>query len=323
VEVRVIGFIWDSLLLSLVVIPALVWWYARSVARRGGGGFALHSDSEFLGVVRQRRFARRRDLPALLFVVALALSVVALARPTAPLPTLDNRTTIMLAMDVSGSMRNDDIKPSRFVAMQESARKFVRQLPQDINLGLVSFAGEAAVNVPPGTDRQPIFDSIDAMYMARGTAIGAGIRESLGALPGRTNDPDATKPVDQNPPPAIVVLLTDGRNNREPDPLEMAQLARGQEVKVFTIGLGTQDPSQENNPWAGFDPDTLKSIAQTTGGQYFEARSADQLGAIYNSLGRNLGWTLRPGEVTHVVAAIAGVLLLISMVFGETHRRVI
>jgi Ca-activated chloride channel homolog len=317
-----IGFIWDSWLLFLVLVPALIWWYVRSVSKRGGG-FAVHSDTEFLNLIRPRRFSRRRDIPAALFIVALGLSVVALARPTAPLPTLDNRTTIMLALDVSGSMRNDDIKPSRFVAMQESARAFVKQLPRDINLGLVSFAGEAAVNVTPSLERQPILDAIDAMYMARGTAIGAGIRESVGALPGRTNDPEATKPLENNPPPAVIVLLTDGRNNREPDPLEMAQLARGQAVKVFTIGLGTQDPSQQNNPWAGFDPETLQSIADTTGGKYFEARSADQLGAIYNSLGRNLGWTLKPGEVTHVVAALAGLILLLSMFFGETNRRVI
>jgi Ca-activated chloride channel homolog len=161
------------------------------------------------------------------------------------------------------------------------------------------------------------------MYMARGTAIGAGLRESVAALPARTVDDDATKPLEPDPPPAVVVLLTDGRNNREPDPLEMAALAKSQQVRVYTIGLGTQESNESGNSFQGFDPEVLQQIARTTGGEYFEARSAGQLGSVYNALGSKLGWTFKPGEVTHVVAAFAGLLLLISMIFGERNRRVI
>jgi Ca-activated chloride channel homolog len=319
---HVIGFIWAAWLLGLVVLPLTLWWYFRLISKRGAA-VAVHSDAEFLMSLKRPSFARRRDLPAVLFVLALGLSVVALARPTAPLPSLDNRTTIMMAVDVSGSMRTDDIKPSRFAAMQTAVRDFVRQLPGDINVGLVSFAGTAALNVPPGTERQVILDAVDAMFMSRGTAIGAGLRESVAALPGRSVAEKPAKPLEPNPPPAIVVLLTDGRNNRDPDPLEMAALAKAQQVRVYTIGLGTQESNASGNYFQGFDPEVLKTIAQTTGGEYFEARSAGQLGTVYRSLGSRLGWRLKPGEVTHVVAACAGLLLFAAMIASERNRRVI
>ena len=108
----------------------------------------------FFQSLKSPRFAKRRDIPVVLFGLALASSMVAFARPTAPLPMLDNRTTIMLALDVSGSMRNTDISPSRFVAAQEAARAFVKQLPDDLQLGLVTFAGSAAVNVSEGFSRK-------------------------------------------------------------------------------------------------------------------------------------------------------------------------
>jgi Ca-activated chloride channel homolog len=315
------GFIWQLCLLILGLIPLLIWWYVRNVKRRGGG-VAFHTDLAFFQGLKSPRFAKRRDLPVVLFGLALALSMVAFARPTAPLPMLDNRTTIMLALDVSGSMRNTDIAPSRFVAAQEAARAFVRQLPGDLQLGLVTFAGSAAVNVSPGTDRKAVFDAIDSLYMFRGTAIGAGIRESLGVLPGRTLEPSKQK-LDPNAPRAIIVLMTDGRNNREPDPLEMAEIAKQNGVPVYTIGLGTQSEANNSNPYAGFDPETLMSIARSTGGKYFEAKSAGQLEQVFRSLSSSLGWVMRPSEVTHLVAVLAGLLLLGSIVFGETNRRVI
>jgi Ca-activated chloride channel family protein len=219
-------------------------------------------------------------------------------------------------------MRNTDISPSRFVAAQEAARAFIKQLPDDLQLGLVTFAGSAMVNVSPGTERKALLEAIDALYMFRGTAIGAGIRESLGVLPGRSLEPSKQK-LDPNAPRAIIVLMTDGRNNREPDPLEMAALAKQNGVPVYTIGLGTQSETNNSNPFAGFDPETLISIAQTTGGKYFEAKSAGQLNDVFRKLGSSLGWVLRPGEVTHLLATLAGLLLFLSIVVSETNRRVI
>ena len=317
-----VEFIWGAWLLGIALVPLTLWWYARHVAKPAEA-VVHHPDAEFLASFRSARLTGKRDLPAILFVAALALCIVALARPIAPLPQLDNRTTVMIAVDVSGSMRNDDIKPSRFLAMQAAVRGFVRQLPSDLKVGLVSFAGTAALNVAPTTERQGLLDAVDAMFMARGTAIGAGLRESIAALPARTTLENATKPLETNPPPAVVVLLTDGRNNRDPDPLAMAALAKTQQVKVYTIGLGTLESNQSGELYRGFDPQVLKDMARITGGEYFAASSAGQLSAAYTKLGSNLGWTFKPGEVTHVVATAAGLLLLTAMVFGERNRRVI
>lgn len=317
-----VEFIWGAWLLGIALVPLALWWYTRNVSKPAEA-VVHHPDAEFIASLKPALMSRGRDLPAILFVATLALSLVALARPVAPLPQLDNRTTVIIAVDVSGSMRNDDIKPSRFIAMQDAVRGFVRQLPSDLKLGLVSFAGTAALNVSPTTERRELLDAVDAMFMARGTAIGAGLRESIAALPARTVLGKATKPLESNPPPAIVVLLTDGRNNREPDPLEIARVAKAQQVKVYTIGLGTLESNQSGELYRGFDPKVLQDMARITGGEYFAASSAAQLTAVYTKLGSNLGWTFKPAEVTHVVATAAGLLLLTAMVFGERNRRVI
>ena len=282
-----VEFIWGAWLLGIALVPLALWWYARHIAKPAEA-VVHHPDAEFLASLRSARLTGKRDLPAILFVAALALCIVALARPIAPVPQLDNRTTVMIAVDVSGSMRNDDIKPSRFLAMQAAVRGFVKQLPSDLKVGLVSFAGTAALNVAPTTERQGLLDAVDAMFMARGTAIGAGLRESIAALPARTVLGQATKPLEVNPPPAVVVLLTDGRNNRDPDPLAMAALAKTQQVKVYTIGLGTLESNRSGELYRGFDPQVLKDMARITGGEYYAASSAGQLSAAYTKLGSNL-----------------------------------
>lgn len=317
------SFTWIWLLLALLVIPVLAYLYLRSQARPAES-VVLHPDAEFLQRISQKRFSKGRDIPTLVFLLAIGMSVVALARPNAPIPVPDNKTTIMLTLDVSLSMDAKDITPTRFIAAQEAARLFIKQLPKGTKIGLASFAGYAAINVNPTADHEEVLKAIDELSMGRGTAIGAGIRESVSALPGRNAD-GQTKP-EKNPPPVAVVLLTDGRNNREPDPIEMASMARDQQVKIYTVGLGTESGSinlESGGFRVGFDPETLKQIAATTGGQYFEARSAGQLNAVYKSLGRSIGWTTRPGEVTHLAAALAGILLFVSLATGELNRRVV
>ncbi|MEY4529879.1 MAG: hypothetical protein RLZZ156_600 [Deinococcota bacterium] len=317
------SFTWIWLLLALLVIPVLAYLYLRNQARPAES-VVLHPDAEFLQRIAQKRFSKGRDIPTLVFLLAIGMSVVALARPNAPVPVPDNKTTIMLTLDVSLSMDAKDITPTRFIAAQEAARLFIKQLPKGTKIGLASFAGYAAINVNPTADHEEVLKAIDELSMGRGTAIGAGIRESVSALPGRNAD-GQTKP-EKNAPPVAVVLLTDGRNNREPDPIEMASMARDQQVKIYTVGLGTESGSinlESGGFRVGFDPETLKTIAKTTGGDYFEARSAGQLNAVYKNLGRSIGWTTRPGEVTHLAAALAGILLFVSLATGELNRRVV
>jgi Ca-activated chloride channel homolog len=320
-----VGFSWPFALLALLALPVLAWWYRRNL-ERPSEAVAMHPDLELLvRASASSGFSWRRVLPAVLYLGALALGLVALARPTAPLPVPDNKTTIMLSIDVSLSMNADDIAPNRFKAAQEAAKIFVKQLPKGTKIGLVSFAGYSLLNQTPTTDFDAVIRAIDDLELGRGTAIGAGILEALHALPGRgEKDPKSA-----NLPPAAIVLLTDGRSNRPPPPLEAAQTARNAQVKVYTVGLGTENGFLAPNEMGiggftvGFDSETLKEIARITGGQYFEARSASQLSSIYKGLGRSIGWTTKPGEVTGVAAALAGLVLFASLLVGQVSRRVI
>lgn len=316
-----IGFFWPYFLLALLAIPLLVWLYRRSVNRQAEA-VVYHPDAEFLTTMSAPRFSARRELPAILYLVAVGLGVTALARPTAPIPVPDNRTTIMLAIDVSLSMEADDIKPTRFEAAKDAAKVFIKQLPPGTKIGLASFAGFAAVNVTPTADHDEVLRAIDDLSLGRGTAIGAGILESLSALPDR-----AEEKLPKKPAPAAIVLLTDGRNNRPPSPEDAAAEARDKQVPVYTVGLGTEGGviNFEGNQtmMVGFDAETLRGIAQTTGGQYFEARSAGQLNSVYQKLGRQIGWSTKPGEITGLVATVAGLMLFASIAVAERSRRVL
>lgn len=320
------SFIWPWALAALVLLAPLVWLYLRGLARPAQAA-ALHPDLRLLAQARGRPRTLRRHLPAALYLGALTLALVALARPTAPLPLPDDRTAIMLTVDVSRSMEAEDIKPSRFVAAQEAARNFVRSLPPGVRVGLASFAGYAVLNTPPTTRHEQVFTAIDGLGLARRTAIGDGLLESLRALPER--DPGAQNAQNtrgpRTLPAAAIVLLSDGRNNSGSDPLEAAAQAKKLGVKVYTVGLGTEngDPGSGGwgGFWGGFDAETLKQIASTTGGRYFEARSANELNSIYRELGRSLGWTVQPREVSGFVAALAGLMLLGSLGVSELFTR--
>ncbi|MEF2277826.1 VWA domain-containing protein [Deinococcus sp. YIM 134068] len=314
------SFTWPWALAALALLPVFVWLYLRGLPRPAEAA-VLHPDLRLLAQASARPRPLRRHLPALLYLGALSLALVALARPTAPLPLPDNRTTIMLVIDVSRSMEAQDIKPSRFVAAQEAARNFVRSLPQGARVGLASFAGYAVLNAPPTTRHEEVFAAIDGLGMARRTAIGEGLLEGLNALPER--GPNATET--KNLPAAAIVLLSDGRNNSGSDPLEAAAQAKKFGVKVYTVGLGTEngDPGGAGwgGFWGGFDAETLKQIASSTGGRYFEARSSGQLNTIYRELGRSLGWTVQPREVSGFVAALAGLALLGSLAASDRMSR--
>jgi Ca-activated chloride channel homolog len=318
-----VNFLWPIQLILLVVVPFLVWWYWRD-QKLPAESVVYHPDLEFLKSVSTPTFSRNRDIPALLYIVAVAFGIFALARPTAPLPVPDNKTTIMLAIDVSLSMQANDIKPSRFQAAQDASRIFIKQLPAGTKIGLVTFSGYAAVNVEPTSDHSAVLEAIDQLSLGRGTAIGAGLQLATQALPERGEN--AKIVAGQRLPPAAIVLLTDGRNNRAPEPLEVAAEVRNKDVHVYTVGLGTDTGSidfQGGGMMVGFDPEILKSIADTTGGKYFEARSSGQLNSIYQGLGRSIGWSTKPGEITGLFAALAGVLLLSSIVLSEHSRRIV
>jgi Ca-activated chloride channel family protein len=309
-----VAFLWPSVLWAVLLLAAGASAYARLVRRPTRHPVVLSTASRARKALDA---ARGRHLPAALVAAAILAALVAAARPVVPLPVPTDRSVIVLAIDVSGSMRSTDIAPSRLEAAQAAAREFLRALPRRVPVGLVVFAGYATLLAPPGTDRGRLFTLIDGIGTARRTAIGEGLLEAVAALPGRSRPTPGqpwTPPVGPLPP-AAVILLSDGRSNTGADPLQAAEIAARQQVTVFTVGVGQRFP--DPGAWAiggGIDEETLQAIAATTGGAYYHASSAHGLREVYRRLARTLGWERRPTEVGAVLAAASAALLAAGLV---------
>ena len=290
-------FLWPQGLWLLLLLPALIagYWCAR-----GGRSLARH-------------------VPAALFGAAIALLLVASARPSARLPMPAQTGTVILAMDVSGSMRAADVAPTRLGAAQAAARDFVNDLPPGIRIGVVAFSTEARLVQPPVAGREQIMRAIDSLQAQEGTAIGSGIIESLKALlPGAPQDPGlalrvsapAAWPAAARADAATaVILLTDGQNSHGPDPMEAARLAARLGVRVYTVAVGTAwGQIREEGGWrtpVGIDREGLKEIAELTGAEHFYASSAWRLQKIYERLGRKVVLARVRTEITALLCALA------------------
>jgi len=323
-----VTFLWPSLLWGLLLVPALtagyVWWQRRPprhpVAFAGGATLAA-------AAARGARW--RRHLPAALFLAALAAVILAVARPVAPMPVPSTRTVVMLSIDVSRSMLAQDLPPNRMEAAKAAAQEFVRTLPRGLRVGLVTFSSYATLIVPPTTDHGRVLDAIGMLATEFATAIGDGLLEAVWALPGRERPADLSQPPPPPTrplPPATVVLLSDGQSNRGVLPHEAARIARDQQVKVYTVGVGTPEGTfltlGGRSIWVRLDEETLKEMAEITGGAYYRTTTVGELRRVYRSLGRSIGWERRPTEVTGLGAAAAGLLLLGALVlsFLSVHR---
>jgi Ca-activated chloride channel family protein len=293
---------WPWALLALLVIPLVsaVWWLARRRRRRA----AVRVTS--IALVRAAvpgRSRWRRRIPAALLTLGLAVLAVGAARPQATVPVASSSATIMLALDVSGSMCSTDVKPNRITAAEQAASAFIKSQAAGPRIGLVAFSDTAVVLVPPTTDTTQLLGALGGLTTSSGTAIGEGILTSL----------DAIAQVDPSVPPTgatakrgagyaddVIVVLTDGSNNRGIDPQTAAQEAAARGVRVFTIGYGTDHPaplacsSAQFGGFAGggfgfgggrggagnpFDADygALMQISRTTGGAFYRAQDAVQL----------------------------------------------
>jgi Ca-activated chloride channel homolog len=268
-------FLWLDLLWLLLLVPVVVGLYLWVLRRKKKmavryASLAMVKDAMGAG----NRF--RRHIPPLLFLCALTLMIVAIARPAAVVTLPSQHETIILAMDVSGSMRAVDVHPNRLTAAQEAARAFINDQPHNVRIGIVSFAGTAAVVQPPTENREDLLAAIDRFTLQRGTAVGSGILVSLktifpevefdlgrsnprinasdngrGKTIGRkgsdkdkdkTNDPDkdGEKPAQPGSyQSAAIILLTDGQTTTGPDPVEAARMAADRGVRVYTVGIGT------------------------------------------------------------------------------------
>lgn len=332
------SFQWPTLLWSLALLPLLVGLYLWLLSRRRKQTVRLASLAIAKAALGKGPGWRRHVPPALL-LLALAVLLVATARPTATISLPLSQRTIILAMDVSGSMRAEDVKPNRLVASQEAAKAFVNGLPHDTRVGVISFAGTAAVVQAPTTSREDVVAAIDRFQLQRATATGSGIILSLATLfpdhgieiqhvtgqrkfPGAPlGQEDKAKPAFTPVAPgsynsAAIIMLTDGQRTTGPDPMEAAKMAAERGVRVYTVGIGTT--SGEVIGFEGWsmrvrlDEETLKAVAAQTLGEYFYAGTAEDLKKVYESLSSKMVVERKETELSALFAALGALLAVLS-----------
>lgn len=311
-------FLWPWVLVFLLVVPFFVWLYRRNLML-SAKAVLLYPEVAALsshGLVKRQW---RKHLAPLFFLTAFVLSVVALARPTLPFPKINPQGGIILALDISRSMRTQDIAPSRFEAARAAIRSFVETLPAGARVGLVTFGGYASLAVPLTDDHEHLLREVDVLSMIRGTAIGDGLLESLSALPALE-----TRQANSNDPQqlATIILLSDGRNRNGTDPLEALTKVKEQQVTVHTVGVGSEAANNVDG-MSGFDETTLRRIADETGGEYIFVDSAEQLQDVYLSLSSSVALSWERDEVSAFGALLAGSLLVISIVVSGLKRQLI
>jgi Ca-activated chloride channel family protein len=334
-------FAWPELLWLLLLVPVLVGAYLALLRRRKKAALRYAS----LGLVREalgRGPGFRRHVPPLLFLAGLVALLVALARPSALVTLPSQQELIVLAMDVSGSMRATDVEPNRLAAAQAAARAFVAAQPSRTRIGVVAFAGTASVVQGPTHRREDVLDAIDRFEVQRATAIGSAILISLKTifpdvefdLRGSNPRPEAARAAQGAPlgsaevpekpaftpvppgsyPSAVIILLSDGRTTMGPDPVEAARMVAERGVRIFTVGVGTKEGGTLGyQGWSmrvRLDEAALKAIAEVTRGEYFHADSATSLTQTYESLSARVVMERKETEVTALLAAAALVLTL-------------
>ncbi|MDX6514739.1 MAG: Ca-activated chloride channel [Gaiellaceae bacterium] len=317
------------LLLTLLALPVLVVLHRR-VERRRVRYAVRFTNLDVLASVAQERSWRRAVVPILLLLALAALAMGA-ARPHRQALVPTEQATVILVLDVSRSMESDDIKPTRLGAAQQAIRLFLDRVPKKVRVGLILFAGEPHVAVPPTTDRDPVRQSLDfaeSFSGFGGTAIGdaldAAVTLARQTVPGIPTSTVQTIAFTSSTPssPVTILFLSDGHQTRGVlQPLEGAQRAKVAEIPVYTISLGTPGGTLDRGQFGapgGFgggrlsvapDPATLRAIAQTTGGKFFAARSTKALRAAYTSLGSHLGRVRAQQELTARFVLLAALLL--------------
>jgi Ca-activated chloride channel homolog len=332
-----VNFLWPEFLWLLLLLPLLVLFYIWLLKRRKKMAASFSS----LAIIKQAaagQAAWRRHVPPALFLLALGAMLIAAARPLAVITLPSNQKTIILAMDVSGSMRATDIQPTRFIAAQQAAKKFLETLPREVKVGIVAFAGSAQVAQYPTLNREDLVQAIDRFQMQRATATGNAIVISLAAL-----FPDAGITLEQmgsprlaarslNDPPkeikehvpvppgsynsAAVIMLTDGQRTTGVDPLEAAKMAADRGVRVYTVGIGTVDGETIGfEGWSmrvRLDEETLKAVASRTAADYFYAGNATDLTKVYEKLSSRISTETKETEISGLLALLAAMLAVIS-----------
>lgn len=334
------SFLWPHQLWLLLALPLLVFLYVWLLRRKKK--LALRYAS--LAIVKEAMGAGpgwRRHVPPALFLLALAAMLLASARPVAILTLPSTQQTIILAMDVSGSMRATDVQPNRLVAAQNAAKAFLAELPRHVKVGIVAFAGSAQVAQLPTVNREDLVTAIDRFQMQRATATGNAIVMSLATLfpddgnidlqamqggrdrmRGFAIDGEKKEKKEFTPVPpgtytsAAIIMLTDGQRTTGVDPMEAAKLAAERGVRVYTVGIGTVDGETIGfEGWSmrvRLDEETLKQIAHRTAAEYYYAGTAHDLKKVYETLSTRLTVEKKETEISALMALAAAVLAVLS-----------
>jgi Ca-activated chloride channel homolog len=310
------------MLLSLVLIPLFVGVYVRAHRRRQRfsaiHAFGLAQDPVGISI------GRRRHWPPLLFISGLTLLLIALARPQAVLSLPRVEGTVILAFDVSGSMAADDLEPTRMDAAKAAALEFVENQPSGILIGVVAFSDGGLAVQAPTNDKEAILATINRLTPQRGTSLANGILASLNLIfpddaPTFTREeatplPSPTPLPRETYSPAVIILLTDGENNMEPDQFAAAQTASDRGVRIYTIGIGS--PTGADLQIGDFivhtelDETTLQYISAISEGTYYNAQSEEDLRGIYDNIEPQLTIKTEPVEMTSVFGGTSMLLFL-------------
>ena len=325
------SFLWPWMLFSLLLIPlaAILIWrlqLQQEQNRSRLGSFGVVQESLENNLFRQKPMGQRqKQLPTYLFFFGFALLLFATARPQmiVALPQIEG--IVMLAFDVSASMAADDLEPTRMEAAKAAAQAFVEQQPENIKIGVISFSEGGLVVQTPSNDRAAITTTISRLIPQSGTSLGQGIIAALNAA-SATNEQNTNEDAETPTPvpvprgtfsPVVIVLLSDGENTSPPDPLEAAQVAIEQGVRIYTIGVGSTGGTVLEidgfNVFTQMNEPLLKEISDLTEGQYFRAENAEDLQTIYENLDPQ--FVVKP-EKMEITSILGGLSLLILLVGG-------
>jgi Ca-activated chloride channel family protein len=321
------SFIWTPLLYLLLIVPLLLWLYFRSQRQRRDIA-ARYGSMGVMNDAAQKSVGGRRHIPAFIFLTAIAILITSVARPQAEVSIPKLEGTVILTFDVSGSMAADDLKPTRMEAAKAAATEFVNKQPSNVLIGVVAFSDGGLSVQPPSNDKAQTLETIYRLVPRRGTSLGNGILVSLNTIVVSAGDPpfmNATNPSALSPlepdsaiqgwyPSAVIVLLSDGENNQNPDPAAAADLAADLGIRIYTIGIGsTEGATLEAEGFTVFtqlNEELLQSISANTGGQYYKAANEADLARIYRDLEPKLSLKTENIEVTSLFAG-AGILLFL------------
>lgn len=326
------SFVWTPLLILLLLAPVLAFLYVGLQRRRSNLNARLGNMSWMADAAAGSKLGSRRHVAPMFFLAGITILLFSLARPQAiiSLPRLEG--TVILTFDVSGSMAAEDLKPTRIEAAKTAAAQFVENQPSSVRIGVVAFSDGGISVQPPSDDRNETLDTIDRLVPRRGTSIGNGILVALNAIALSEGDPailkttssaDSPEPVEAPQgwyPSAVIVLLTDGENNQNPDPIAAADLAADLGVRLYTVGVGS--PEGIDLTVEGFtvhtqlDEGMLQAVSDISGGQYYNAANEEELFRIYDDLKPKLAVRTEEMEITSILAGIGMLTFLIGGVIS-------